>query len=82
VWNNFAIKLEYKSKWSGKTIFVIGKFDSSSKICHFCGYRNSELTLKYREWKCPDRKTKHDSGINSVINIKKLSIIDQNLIGI
>ena len=61
---------------------MIGKFDSSSKICHFCGYRNSELTLKYREWKCPDRKTKHDSGINSVINIKKLSIIDQNLIGI
>ncbi len=64
-----------------KTILMIGKFDSFSKICHFCGYHNSELTLKYREWKCSDRKTKHVSSINYVIDIKKLSIIDQNLIG-
>jgi len=39
---------------------MIGKFEPSSEICHFCGYPNSELTLKDREWEFPDCKTKHD----------------------
>jgi putative transposase len=81
-WSSFVTKLEYKSEWSGKTILMIGKFEPSSKICHVCGYHNSELTLKDREWKCPDCKTKHDRDVNAAINIKKFSLIDQNLIGI
>jgi putative transposase len=28
---------------------MIGKFEPSSNICHFCGYHNSDLTLKDRE---------------------------------
>ena len=32
--------------------------------------------------KIPDFKTKHDSNINAIINIKKLTLINQNLIGI
>ena len=82
MWSSFVTKLEYKSEWLGKTILMIGKFEPSSKICHICGYHNSELTLKDQEWKCPDCKTKHDRDINSAINIKKFSLIDQNLIGI
>ncbi|AKB49399.1 Mobile element protein [Methanosarcina barkeri str. Wiesmoor] len=38
------------------------------------------MTLKDREWECPDCKTKHDRGINTAINIKKFSLQDQNLI--
>ena len=81
-WSSFVTKLEYKSEWLGKTLLMIGNFELSSKICHVCGYHNSELTLKDREWKCPDCKTKHDRDINAAINIKKFSLIDQNLIGI
>jgi putative transposase len=82
MWSSFVTKLKYKSEWLGKTILMIGKFEPSSKIRHVCGYHNSELTLKDREWKCPDWKTKHDRDINAAINIKKFSLIDQDLIGI
>ena len=79
-WSSFVTKLEYKAEWIGKTILRIGRFEPSSKICNVCGYYNSNLTLKDREWECPDCKTKHDRDINAAINIKKFSLQDQNLI--
>lgn len=81
-WSSFVTKLEYKAEWAGKTILRIGRFEPSSKLCSVCGYHNSELTLKDREWTCPDCKTKHDRDINAAINIKKFALIDQNLIGV
>ncbi len=72
--------LEYKAEWTGKTILRIGTFEPSSKICNVCGYYNSNLTLKDREWICPDCKTKHDRDINAAINIKKFALQDQNLV--
>jgi putative transposase len=67
VWSSFVTKLKYKSEWSGKTILIIGKFEPSSKICHVCGYPNSELIPKDREWKCPDCKTKKEKGMNQEV---------------
>jgi len=79
-WSSFVTKLEYKAEWLGKNILRIGQFEPSSKICNVCGYHNGNLTLKDREWECPDCKTKHDRDINAAINIKKFSLQDQNLI--
>lgn len=79
-WSSFVTKLEYKAQWFGKTILRIGQFEPSSKLCHVCGYHNSELSLKDREWTCPECKTPHDRDINAAINIKKFSLLDQNLI--
>ena len=79
-WSSFVTKLEYKAEWLGKTILRIGKFEPSSKLCNICGYHNSNLTLKDREWTCPDCKTNHDRDVNAAINIKKFSLQDQNLI--
>ena len=79
-WSSFVTKLEYKAEWYGKTILKIGRFEPSSKLCNVCGYHNSNLTLKDREWECPDCKTTHDRDINAAINIKKFSLQDQNLI--
>jgi len=81
-WSSFVTKLEYKAGWYGKTILRIGRFEPSSKICNVCGYHNSNLTLKDREWICPDCKTKHNRDINAAINIKKFALQDQNLIGV
>jgi putative transposase len=79
-WSSFLTKLEYKAECLGKTILRIGRFEPSSKLCNVCGYHNSNLTLKDREWTCPDCKTLHDRDINAAINIKKFSLQDQNLI--
>ena len=57
-WSSFVTKLEDKAEWFGKTILKIGRFEPSSKICNVCGYYNLSLTLKDREWECPDCKTK------------------------
>jgi putative transposase len=81
-WSSFVRKLEYKAEWYGKTILRVGQFEPSSKICNVCGYHKSDLTLKDREWTCPDCKTKHDRDINAAINIKKFALQDQNLIGV
>jgi putative transposase len=78
----FITKLEYKAEWFGKILLRIGRFESSSKLCNVCGYHNSELKLKDREWICPDCKTPHDRDINAAINIKKFSLPEQNLITI
>jgi len=79
-WSSFVTKLEYKAEWTGKTILRIGTFEPSSKICNVCGYYKSDLTLKIREWKCPECKTKHDRDVNAAINIKKFALQSQNLI--
>ena len=46
------------------------RFYPSSKICNICGYKNSNLTLKTREWICPQCKSYHDRDINAAINLK------------
>lgn len=81
-WGSFVTKLEYKAEWFGKTILRIGQFEPSSKICHVCGFHKSDLTLKDREWICPDCKTVLDRDVNAAINIKKFALINQNLIGV
>ena len=81
-WSSFVSKLEYKADWLGKTILRIGRFEPSSKLCNVCGYRNSNLTLAMRDWQCPTCNTLHDRDINAAINIKKFSLIDQNLISV
>lgn len=81
-WSSFVTKLQYKAEWSGKTILRIGRFQPSSKVCNNCGYYNKDLTLKIREWTCPDCNAFHDRDVNAAINIKKFALIDQNLITI
>ena len=74
-WYGFVSKILYKAEKVGKAIFKIGQFEPSSKNCHVCGYHNSELTLKDREWKCPECNTLHDRDINAAINIKKFALV-------
>jgi putative transposase len=76
----FFNQLEYKSELYGKTLLKIGQFEPSTKICNNCGFHNKELTLKDREWQCPECNITHDRDINAAINIKKFALQNQNLI--
>jgi putative transposase len=74
-WHSFVYKLSYKAINLGKTVLKIGQWESSSKTCHVCGYKNKDLTLKIREWQCPECNTIHDRDINAAINIKKIALM-------
>ena len=81
-WATFKSMLQYKSEWYGKNILFIGRFDPSSKLCHKCGYINNSLKLSDREWVCPQCGEHLDRDINAAINIKRIALEKQNLIGI
>ena len=47
----------------------VSRWFASSKTCHVCGYIKKDLTLKDREWTCPNCRTYHDRDINASINL-------------
>jgi putative transposase len=73
-WSTFVSMLEYKADWHGKNILHIGRFAPSSKTCSCCGHINKELTLKDREWKCPECNSVLDRDVNAAINIKSFAL--------
>ena len=66
----FRTFLEYKLSERGKYFIKVDKFFASTKTCHCCGYKNNTLTLKDREWTCPNCNSHHDRDVNAAINIK------------
>lgn len=81
-WGMFRTMLEYKSEWYGTNLLKIGRYEPSSKTCSCCGNKNTELTLKDREWTCVKCNTEHDRDINAAINIKNFALnINKNVSG-
>jgi len=68
--NRFKNILMYKAKWYDRDIIQIDRFFPSSKLCNCCGYKNNELKLQNRTWKCTSCNTIHDRDYNAAINIR------------
>ena len=79
-WSEFFRQLQYKCDWQGKNLIRIGRFEPSSKMC-LCGYINKYLTLKDREWGCPQCGRHNDRDLLAAVNIKRFGLQKQNLIG-
>ena len=75
--NEFYRQLEYKCAWAGKNLIKIDRFAPSSKRCSHCGYVYKRLTLKEREWTCPECGTHHDRDLNAAVNIKHFGLSEQ-----
>jgi len=58
-----------KSLNNGKKVVFVDRFYPSSKTCSCCGYVYKRLTLKEREWQCPDCGEIHDRDLNAAMNI-------------
>ena len=65
----FRRMLEYKAIWYNRKIVFVDRFYPSSKTCHNCGYINKSLTLKDRQWICPQCGEVIERDYNAALNI-------------
>lgn len=68
-WGEFRLILTYKAAWYGRQLVFINRFYPSSKRCNHCGYINEGLTLKDRQWVCPECGSLIDRDYNAALNI-------------
>ena len=66
---DFRRMLEYKAQWYNRKIVFVDRFYPSSKTCHNCGYINKNLTLKDRQWVCPQCGEVIERDYNAAMNI-------------
>ena len=62
--------ISYKLTEQGKQIVVIDKWYPSSKLCHYCNNKISQLSLSDRSWTCQECGKFLDRDITAAINIK------------
>jgi putative transposase len=63
----FLSILEWVAFKRGKRMIKIDRWYPSTQICHVCKYQNTQLTLRAREWVCPQCKAHHIRDHNSAI---------------
>lgn len=69
-WGTFTSRLIEKSKRFECSVVKSDRFFPSSKLCHVCGYKKSDLTLSIRRWICPVCHTEHNRDVNAALNLK------------
>ena len=73
-WNSFCTRLVSKSVYAGCQVIQAARFYPSSRLCHVCNYKNTDLTLKDRHWTCPVCNTEHDRDVNAAVNLKNFAL--------
>ena len=68
-WGQFLNFVKYKLERKGGYFLKVNRFFPSSKLCNECGYKNTNLTLKDRQWVCPNCGTIHDRDENAKNNL-------------
>ncbi|HEY2526744.1 MAG TPA: zinc ribbon domain-containing protein [Xanthobacteraceae bacterium] len=75
-WHSMKSKTAYKAEWSGKHLVVLDSWAATSKTCHVCGFKCSQMPLSVREWTCDNCGTLHDRDINAACTIKHFGILE------
>ena len=66
-------QLEYKAIRYNTKLIVAGQWYPSSRLCSTCQWKNTELTLNDRYWRCQVCGIHHDRDINAALNLKRLA---------
>lgn len=72
--SEFRRQIEYKAKWHGREVIIADTFYPSSKTCSCCGWKNENLKLKDRIFKCEICKNEMDRDLNAAINLKNYTV--------
>ena len=67
--SGFLTKLEYKCGWYGAEYLKADRWFASSKLCAHCGWKNDELTLSDREWRCGGCGALNERDLNAAMNL-------------
>ena len=67
--SGFLAKLEYKCAWYGSEFVRADRWFASSRLCAHCGWKNDDLTLSEREWRCGGCGTLNDRDANAADNL-------------
>ena len=67
--SGFLAKLEYKCLWYGAEYVKADRWYASSKLCSHCGWKNDDLTLSDREWRCGSCGALNERDLNAAVNL-------------
>ena len=70
----FVEILRYKCEKHSREFVQVGQWTATTKPCSDCGYKNENLSLSDRQWRCPKCQSHHDRDINAAMNIKQAGI--------
>jgi putative transposase len=70
-WSELTRQLEYKAQWNERDFVKIDRWFPSSKTCNVCNFINQNLSLRDRQWTCPQCETVLDRDLNAAKNILK-----------
>jgi putative transposase len=73
--SEFIQKLQHVAAKYDTDIVKVDRFFPSTKLCFDCGYKNKALTLKDREWTCPECGEHHHRDVNAAKNILREGIL-------
>ncbi|HEY7092118.1 MAG TPA: zinc ribbon domain-containing protein, partial [Ktedonobacterales bacterium] len=69
----FRRQLTYKAAWYGCQVLVASRWEPSSKTCSACGWRDDDLSLADRVFRCEHCGQMLDRDLNAAINLEKLA---------
>ena len=67
--SGFLSKLEYKCAWYGAEYVKADRWYASSTLCAHCGWKNEDLTLSDREWRCGGCGALNERDYNAAVNL-------------
>ena len=74
-WGEISRQFKYKCEWYGRKLVKIDRFYPSSRLCNGCKFKNVNLKLSDRVWKCSNCNDINDRDLNAAKNILEAGLV-------